>query len=415
MIFEKTKNSCLFQGDSREILADNFSDNSIDSFVCDPPYGLKFMGKDWDHGIPGVPYWAEMLRVAQPGAYLLAFGGTRKSHRLACAIEDAGWEIRDTMMWVYGSGFPKSHDISKAIDKMAGAEREIIGKASHLHAGKAYKVDKGWNSNNLANCEDVVLTTPATPEAKRWNGWGTALKPAWEPIIMARKPLIGTVAENVLRYGTGGLNIDGCRVGTEVIPEQKRGDAVNTNFKSGGATPEHAGRWPANLIWSHSPNCKEEECSEDCPSRGFPTSSITGNRKIKDRIQEESVSTPFTRGQNAPEYTDSGSASRFFYCAKVHNTERDRGVEDFYWRKTGKTFVHISVEEYESLKNECRAKGNVHPTVKPISLCQYLCRLVTPPGGVVVDPFMGSGSIGLGAKKYLFPLSKKDGMNQGVL
>jgi hypothetical protein len=181
--------------------------------VSDPPYGLSFMGKGWDHGVPGVEFWTEALRVAKPGAHLLAFGGTRTYHRLACAIEDAGWEIRDCVMWVYGSGFPKSHDVSKAIDKAAGAEREVVGP-------NPYNANKGGRNHHSDKCAQAGkmsnITAPATDDAPRWSGWGTALKPAWEPVIVARKPLCGTVAENVLTHGTGGINVDGCRVGTEM-------------------------------------------------------------------------------------------------------------------------------------------------------------------------------------------------------
>ena len=199
----------IIRGDCLHVLA-LYPENHFHSVVTDPPYGISFMGKGWDHGVPGVPYWAEVLRTLRPGGYLLAFGGTRTFHRLAVAIEDAGFDIRDCMQWVYGSGFPKSHDVSKAIDKAAGAEREVVGPgqyATRASTSNVYKQgEKGANDTRL-------LTAPSTPEAQQWYGYGTALKPSWEPIIMARKPLSeSTVAANVLRWGTGGLNIDGCRV-----------------------------------------------------------------------------------------------------------------------------------------------------------------------------------------------------------
>jgi hypothetical protein len=185
--------------------------NSKDAIVCDPPYGLQFMGKNWDHGIPGAAFWHAALRVAKPGAHLVAFGGTRTFHRLACAIEDAGWEIRDTLMWLYGSGFPKSRDVSKAIDEEAGAERDVIGLSPHSAARSAGTLANG-NSRpsgyNNGGEGERILTAPATDLARQWEGWGTALKPAWEPIILARKPLAGTVAATVSQYGTGALNID---------------------------------------------------------------------------------------------------------------------------------------------------------------------------------------------------------------
>ena len=205
-------------GDCRDVLRDYPADH-FDSIVSDPPYGLTFMGKGWDRGVPGAEFWQEAFRVAKPGAHLLAFGGTRTFHRLTVAIEDAGWEIRDCMMWLYGSGFPKSHDVSKAIDKRGGAERQVLDERPAYGIGITGATFKGHAEGATAK-----TTAPATDAARQWQGWGTALKPAWEPVIVARKPLSGTVADNVLRYGTGALNIDGCRVGgTE-------------------------GRWPANVM-----------------------------------------------------------------------------------------------------------------------------------------------------------------------
>ena len=281
---------------------------SVDAVVCDPPYGLSFMGKDWDHGVPGVAFWSAALRVAKPGAHLLAFGGTRTFHRLAVAIEDAGWEIRDTVMWVYGSGFPKSHN-----------------------AG---------------------------------NGWGTALKPAWEPIIVARKPLEGTVAANVLAHGTGALNIDGCRVGNDLITAhgggingagRKYGGGSGIPAIGAGANP-HTGRWPANLIHDGS----------DEVLAGFPNVHPAGQYKKETSPNGAPFNTGKGNGYVTREYADTGSAARFFYCAKASKADRD--------------------------------EGNMHPTVKPTALMRYLCKLVTPPAGTVLDPFMGSGSTGKAAR-----------------
>jgi len=215
----------LHTGDCRDVMA-TLPAESVDAIVCDPPYGLSFMGKGWDHGVPGVDFWVEALRVLKPGGHLIAFGGTRTYHRLAVAIEDAGFEVRDCLMWLYGSGFPKSLDVSKAMDKQAGAEREVVGVKENSFGRKPGGGD-GWDeaitggqsSNHIFN-----ITAPNTDLAKQWHGWGTALKPAYEPAILARKPLRGTVADNVAQWGTGGLNIDGCRVGDE------------------------GGRWPANVI-----------------------------------------------------------------------------------------------------------------------------------------------------------------------
>jgi DNA modification methylase len=239
----------IHNGDCIEVMA-TFDAESIDAIVTDPPYGLGFMGKAWDHGVPGVPFWAEMLRVAKPGAHLLAFGGTRTMHRITTAIEDAGWEIRDTLVWAYASGFPKSLDVSKAIDKKDGR----FGWESP-NAGK-YGGDGGGSASRpgvkrMPNVPPVELDSD---EAKKWQGWGTALKPAWEPIVLARKPLRGTVAGNVTEYGTGALNIDGCRIGTDT----ERGDRYNGKAPGGtlafdsGEKAEPwtvpAGRWPANVI-----------------------------------------------------------------------------------------------------------------------------------------------------------------------
>ena len=327
-------------------------DNTIDSIVTDPPYGLSFMGKDWDHGIPGVVFWQEALRIAKPGCHLLAFGGTRTFHRLAVAIEDAGWEIRDTVMWVYGSGFPKSLDVSKAIDKMVGAERAVVGLdfASDGEYGRQH-------------AGEIPITAPATPEAVRWQGYGTALKPAWEPVIVARKPIDGTVANNVLKWGTGGINIDGCRVivgeGREQQQQQGRDGALGPvpicGPRNGGKVyPVTLGRFPANLI---------HDGSDEVVS-GFPN--VKAGVAIRHRSGGKNCHSDINKPPMADMgYGDSGSASRFFYCAKASKSER--------------------------------GEGNNHPTVKPLALMRYLCRLVTPPDGVVLDPFCGSGSTLVGA------------------
>ena len=371
----------IIHGDCFDVLKD-IPDSSIDLILTDPPYGLKFMGKDWDHGVPGVQFWEQALRVAKPGAHLMAFGGTRTFHRLAVAIEDAGWEIRDTLMWVYGSGFPKSLDVSKGIDKAAGAEREVVGIVKHSasHVIEAFK-----------NNGDYIKTAPATPEAKQWEGWGTALKPAWEPIILARKPLIGTIAENVLKYGTGGINVDGCRVGIDQKDNifqknphtQNKGKDGNSWVSSGSDGASYSipeGRWPANLIHDGSdevvglfPNSKsgggrKEEIGKRCYLKSAKSNALSGPRGGKgiggdlfwDDERQDFYSLGIVR-------RDSGSAARFFYCAKASKKER--------------------------------GKGNTHPTVKPLKLMQYLITLGLPPGGVVLDPFCGSGTTALACKE----------------
>jgi DNA modification methylase/transcriptional regulator with XRE-family HTH domain len=379
-------------GDCRDIMR-TLPNNSVDAIVSDPPYGLAFMGKAWDHGVPGVEFWTEALRVAKPGAHLVAFGGTRTFHRLAVAIEDAGWEVRDCLSWLYGSGFPKSHDIGKAIDKHGGtppswfgpwfrkwreqhgvtqkqvaalfpsktgnltgcvanwelgfnlptpeqfnvirdtfglpfasieaAEREVVGEK----ASTALAVAPGQNTDRPQVSLDI--TRPATDAAKQWDGWGTALKPAWEPIVLARKPLVGTVAANVTQYGTGGINVDGCRIPTEGQPRIKGGLSGvhdNTDVLGNGGLKKRVerpddllGRWPANV-------CLDEDAAALFPE------------------------------------------SRFFYTAKASRREREAGCE-----------------------------SNGHPTIKPIALMRWLCRLVTPPDGLVLDPFNGSGSTGCAA------------------
>lgn len=245
----------LVNGDCLEKMAE-MEPNSVDSIVTDPPYGLSFMGKNWDHGVPGVAFWSEALRVAKPGAMLLAFGGPRTFHRLTCAIEDAGWQVRDVLSWLYGSGFPKSLNIGKAIDKAAGVEREVVGRVR----GRGSNSGEGrYNWNNPNDTVDRTWydkTMPTTDAAKTWDGWGTGLKPAWEPIILAMKPLDGTFVNNALTWGVAGLNVDGCRVETTDGAKMGRNNRPGANgWKNSSGGPNNAalngepsGRWPANLI-----------------------------------------------------------------------------------------------------------------------------------------------------------------------
>jgi len=366
----------IYQGNCLEVMK-TFPENSIDTILTDPPYGLKFMGKDWDHGVPGVPYWAEALRVAKPGAFLLAFGGTRTYHRLACAIEDAGWEIRDCINWLYGSGFPKSHDISKAIDKAAGVKREVVGqklspdgkpminRRPNNFQGEHEGWDHPWKKDRAKVELQASITAPATEAAQTWHGWGTALKPAWEPIIVAMKPLDGTFAENALKHGVAGLNVDGCRVqlegdykcGANGRPSQT---GLGDNYDPGKAN-QHSeqGRWPANVIHDGSeevvglfPVTTSGAIKPNHNSRGLGSSKHEGyQRPCKEHYKNI--------GWNIPKST--GSAARFFYTAKAAPGER--------------------------------GKDNNHPTVKPEDLMKYLCKLTaTPAGGVILDPFMGSGT-----------------------
>jgi site-specific DNA-methyltransferase (adenine-specific) len=383
----------IYHGDCREVMA-KLDAESVDSIVSDPPYGLSFMGKGWDHGVPGVEFWAEALRVAKPGAHLLAFGGTRTYHRLACAIEDAGWEIRDCVMWVYGSGFPKSHDVSKAIDKAAGAEREKVPATGGLHKNRNLN-DDGWSK--IGEVEPTMdSASPATAAARQWSGWGTALKPAWEPIIVARKPLCGTVAENVLKHGTGGINVDGCRVGG-TVPRTVQGQSARAGEVYGADQrdqrvfePHGLGRWPANVIHDGSDEVVglfPQTKTGICPADG--ASGYCGGLKRRNAAV----------AQNGG---DSGSAARFFYCAKASKADRDEGCEglEAIHRANGNKWTDQDYRVTSGERPPSAESGprrNHHPTVKPTALMRYLCRLVTPPGGVVLDPFTGSGSTGKAA------------------
>ena len=351
----------------------SMGDCTFDAVVTDPPYGLSFMGKEWDTFARMqewfTPVFSEILRVSKPGAYLLCFGGTRTFHRMACAIEDAGWEIRDCIMWVYGSGFPKSMDIAKAIDKASGYVGEVIGERTvdvgmqggHMHAGRKQQ-------------QQQQQVRALSEDAAKWDGWGTALKPAWEPIIVARKPLDGTVASNVMEHGTGALNIDACRVPT--------GDKLGGGMRGGGSDgwdrpwmhdedkqasfvaekmlrvekAEEMGRFPANLAHDGS-----EEVLELFPQSDGQQGKVSGLEPS--RIGDNGIYGHYSAGVASIPRGDSGSAARFFYCAKA--SAQDRG------------------------------DGNDHPTVKPNELMRWLVRLVCRKDGIVLDPFCGSGSTGV--------------------
>lgn len=372
----------MYLGDCKEVMK-RLPDNSVDSCVTDPPYELGFMGAGWDKS--GIAYnvemWKEVLRVLKPGAHLLAFSSTRTYHRMVCAIEDAGFEIRDQIGWMYGSGFPKSMDVSKAIDKAAGAEREVIG----TKLGRPGMAKDGRNQRNgfdsafggkSSGTMPTDVTTPATVAAKQWDGWGTALKPAWEPICVARKPLAAdTIAANVLAHGTGAININACRVGTEEITTQAKSqiqslagraapDATGSHKWNGCVESTHIGRWPANIIHDGSDEVLAEFAKY-------------GNRSSGERkpggVRPQGVAMNGHPGERTGHFDSStGSAARFFYSAKASQSERNENGE------------------------------NSHSTVKPIALMEYLVTLVTPPGGLVLDPFAGSGSTGVAALRNKF-------------
>lgn len=363
----------IHEGDALAILRTLPSDHYHGS-LTDPPYGLSFMGHAWDHGVPSAEVWAEVLRCLRPGAHLLAFGGTRTFHRLACAIEDAGFEIRDCMQWLYGSGFPKSHDVSKAIDREAGA--------------------------------------PATEAARQWSGHGTALKPAWEPIIVARKPLDGTVAENVQRWGCGGLAIDASRVEASGRPLiEKTGerwagssqDSQGSRQVSGGTD---LGRWPANVILDEEAGAILDAQTEGKLHSAGPRQGPQAKwaKPSRPSVYGDGVGA----GPSGARFGDSGGASRFFmscdfspnevsgsrfmYCPKASRAERDAGLEEFELLPNG--------QQYGTIQNTPNpAMRNIHPTVKPIALARYLARLILPPipDARMLTPFSGSGSEVIGA------------------
>ncbi len=443
----------IVHGDCLEVMRD-WPDNSVDAVVTDPPYELGFMGKQWDS--TGVAYrvevWAEVLRILKPGGHLLAFGGTRTYHRMACAIEDAGFEIRDQMQWLYGSGFPKSLNISKAIDRVGGkgahdiqvlkdelrrvfalsgltlaelnercgfeasgylrksstwalvlpclakwqimrdvigtndefsdnfreAERTVIGEVTKARAvGGKSALPTGGAATTY---ETWDITAPATEDAKRWDGWGTALKPANEPICVARKPLSeGTVAANVLKWGTGGLNIDGGRIGCQpgdvgaridgACAKRERpatwcNDDGSLNNWERTFTEHTSGRWPANLVL-------DEEAAAMLDEQSGELTSHPG--KYGKEGDKGSFSSPRPSGTTTSR-GDSGGASRFFYCAKASRAERERGLGG-------------------------KGRQNNHPTVKPLALMGYLVRFVAPLGGIILDPFCGSGTTCVAAKR----------------
>ena len=380
--------------------------DSIDSIVTDPPYELGFMGKSWDSsGIAfNVEVWQEALRVLKPGGHLIAFSGSRTYHRMAVAIEDAGFEIRDQIMWVYGSGFPKSHDVSKAIDKQAGAVREVVGTriTGAAMSGKVSGIENGEGGTDFGSgTNEINITAPATAAAKQWQGWGTALKPAHEPMVLARKPLIGTVANNVLTFGTGGLNIDGSRIEgvPPSVPQPSLGvkERVTYGFGTGegrnGEMSQATGRFPANFIHDGS----DEVVALFPDSKGMATQKSGANVNVYGGNALNKSATTFPEVRLG--FNDSGSAARFFYCAKASKKDRNEGLDGFeVKRSSGYGYDHGLGNAGEGMfKDRNPIKQNYHPTVKPTTLMQYLVRLVTPPNGIVLDPFLGSGSTGKAA------------------
>ena len=397
-----------------------FPDNYFDSIVTDPPYGLGkepdaselmkdwlekgyheikgtgFMGKDWDAFVPQPLFWKEVFRVLKPGGHCLAFYGTRTYDWGVMAMRFAGFEVRDCIQWIYGSGFPKSHNISKAIDKMLGAEREIVGKkltGTMNNKGGASVNKEGWDGGQ----KEVFLTAPSTEEAKQWDGWGSALKPANEPIVLARKPLEKglSIAENVLKWGTGGINIDGCRVegkkewGSGHInfaQKHSERDEEAKRLSYDREEKENQGRFPANIIL-------DEKAAELLDEQSGISKS--NPRTTCDRRTNSNHEYGFKSDAYSP-HNDSGGASRFFYVAKASKQERNKGLEGFEEKAPQHDFG-TDFGESRSTRTHTPTK-NIHPTVKPVKLMQYLVRLVTPPNGIVLDPFCGSGTTGIACK-----------------
>lgn len=390
----------LYRGEALSILS-GIPSGTIDAIVTDPPYGLSkepdpaevlrhwlagddykhsgggFMGKTWDSFVPGPSVWKECLRVLKPGGHLLCFAGSRTVDLMGIAIRLGGFEIRDQLQWLYGSGFPKSMAVGRAIDKAAGKEREQgpvdpTRAARLVNQGGDYSTDSGWSAGGRR----VTMDPPATPEAEEWEGWGTALKPAHEPIIMARKPFKGTVAANVLAHGTGALNIDACRIpttdklggGAEKDEQSDKPEGWDRPWRNDPeAQAAHAqrirenvekaeslGRWPANVVL-------DPEAGEVLDEQSGPSTSRKGSPRRSAKAGEG-----WGMVATGAECSDTGGASRFFYCAKASKSERNSGLPD--------------------------GMKNTHPTVKPVALMEWLVQMVTPPGGTVLDPYVGSGS-----------------------
>ena len=385
-------------------------DNSVDAILTDPPYELGFMGHAWDRS--GIAYdvamWREALRVLKPGGHMLAFSGSRTYHRMTCAIEDAGFEVRDSIMWVYGSGFPKSLDISKALDKLQGAERAVIGHGKNF--GKTKLADGKTGFGDYAGEWDI--TAPATLIAQLWEGWGTGLKPAHEPICVARKPMAAdTVAANVMAWGVGGINVDGCRIAIDPVADasQLRTMSVSQHDGADGwgmnttrANPAARvlgteGRWPANFIHDGSPEVLAM-FPETVPSKSGTRNQAARETQVSKGAEKARIGGKFGHDDNGGsaarfyqqcQWTqDDLEAALFYYCAKASKRDKNEGLDHVDPKYTGR---HAGTQGQGSMQR------NNHPTVKPTDLLRYLARLICPAGGTVLDIFAGSGSTGKAA------------------
>jgi site-specific DNA-methyltransferase (adenine-specific) len=384
-LYTEGNNYKLYDGNMLDML-DVLQENSIDAIVTDPPYELNFMGKSWDSS--GIAFnsrtWEKCLSVLKPGGYLLCFGASRNSHRVACAIEDAGFEIRDNIMWLYGSGMPKSLNVGLSIDRKLGVESEIIGRSTNGSGAQLNKLDNhGHGDTGIGYADgsgkEFDIKQPTSEEAKPWKGWGTALKPAYESIIVARKPCEGSTTDNVLKYGVGGINIDECRVPMEqsdadmLNAKSSKNPQNNSNpdkiygkyDKNIATTANEQGRFPANVILTYDDSDFDEVCG------GMPDSDGCKPHRLYSNVDkyEGWGSSMSHRNGDIVGYDDcGGSAARYFYCAKASRLDRDEGLPDNI--------------------------RNTHPTLKPVSLMRYLVRLVSPKGSIILDPFNGSGSTG---------------------
>lgn len=415
-LYSENNNYKLYHGNMLDML-EVIQPDSVDSIVTDPPYELNFMNKGWDSS--GIAFqketWQKCYEVLKPGGYLLAFGGSRTFHRIACAIEDADFEIRDTIMWLYGSGFPKSMSLSKGLEA-----KEKLGNAGTRNKRKIEQAcdteEYTLKQTNNGAMGEIIETTrkeyiPNTDLAKQWNGWGTALKPSFEPIIVARKPFKGSLVDNVIEYSVGGINIDECRVGNEELHNSYAGNK-NSGFTSGDTRNEKGkgmfsgnkegetivnGRFPANTILTYDDTDFEEVCG------GFPNTKSTPRTPTIGGTGGIGKATNFQRGSETSYFNDSGSASRYFYCAKASKKDRDEGcndLQDTYNACSNQAIAEQKrgnnnfADENNSTFNKVYVGKNTHPTVKPTELMQYLVRLVSPNGSTILDPFNGSGSTG---------------------
>ena len=370
----------IFNGDNINVLK-TLPDNSVDSVVTDPPYGLKFMGKQWDYDVPSIELWKECYRVLKPGGYLLSFGSSRTYHRMAVKVEDAGFEIRDQIMWVYGSGFPNSHNVGLSVDKLLGHpdRGHRIATASRTHPDGTFE----------PNGEKLLPYETKSEEAKPFEGFGTALKPAHEPIVMARKPFKGSVAKNVLKWNTGGINIDDCRVDSEkrTIPIFSKDEKDDTTLFGLHSTIQHhreeteLGRFPANIIFDEEAGILLDEQS------GY--TKTKSDKKYKYNKTNSDSDIFKSRGTYTPR-EDEGGASRFFYCPKPSRKEKDEGLTIEASIIKGRDEGQDNMNVPQKLRSTRRK--NTHSTVKPVKLMQYLIRLVTPIGGTTIDPYLGSGT-----------------------